>query len=147
MSSLRVRVTGQSSHLGHSLLSESHWEPSEQLLLVEAPRSPFVVMLTCNIKASRPQCPLKAESPRFCDTIRSLLPPSRSQRQMKRKSPAMGGTVKLGEAPRCIKGPCFQIKRPEQKAGRRKGSWGSCCLAHLHSLGANLAGQPLLLLA
>lgn len=86
--------------------------------------------------------PLKAESPRFCDTIRSLLPLSRSQRQMKRKSPAMGGTVKLGEAPRCIKEPCFQIKRAEQKAGRRKDSRGSCCLAHLHSPGARLVGQP-----
>lgn len=89
--------------------------------------------------------PLKAESPRFCDTTRSLLPPVRSQSQMKRKTPAMGGTGKLGEAPQCIKGPCFQIKRTEQKAGRRKGSRGSCCLAHLPSPGARLAGQPLLL--
>lgn len=86
--------------------------------------------------------PLKAESPRFCDTIRSLLLLSRSQHQMKRKSPAMGGTVKLGEAPRCIKEPCFQIKRAEQKAGRRKDSPGSCCLAHLHSPSARLVGQP-----
>lgn len=85
----------------------------------EEPYLPAAPLLQVPLKISKPwghNAPLKAESPRFCDTSKSLQPerpePWASTRQMKRKFPALGGTRR----PAPHKGALF----PHQKGLNKK---------------------------